>query len=177
MMQHFYLSLFLFRSLSTAIPVDVRHTTETRNGAVIDWIPLHSQAPNGSIAAAPPLPVHISSSTNTSTPQPYSALQEKGVKKGPEGTVPVFRGPPLQKNPPPGLQTGDFNTLAVGDHWYASSQQAVNNHGGSATYSLYKAWTESANDFSLLQTAIIHANTPKPGDNSQLVGQTIEAGW
>ncbi|KAF2475934.1 DUF239-domain-containing protein [Lindgomyces ingoldianus] len=74
-------------------------------------------------------------------------------------------------------QRGDLGTEAVGDHWYASSAQRVNNRGGSASYSLYKAWTQSSGDFSLLQTAVIRSNVPKPGDNSNLVSQTVEAGW
>ncbi|KAF2642946.1 DUF239-domain-containing protein [Massarina eburnea CBS 473.64] len=176
MKSHYYLCLALLHEISTAIPVDVRLTTSAPDGSVVDWIPFHSQVADGNISAAPPLPEIVLSATerNTTTPHPYSA------QIGPEGTIPVLRstGQSMTKSPPPGFQTGnDATKRGVGDHWYASSSQQVANHGGSATYSLYKAWTESGADFSLLQTAITRGNVPKPGDNSQLVGQTIEAGW
>jgi len=161
--------------------VTVIHTTEHSDGSIIDWIPLTSQTPNGSIAAAPPLPAYTVSLFNQSSFQPWAMLQNEGAETGPEGTVPVLRSNPelpLTKGPPVDLNhLPDFGAKAVGDHWYASSAQNVNNRGGSASFSLYKAWVESGSDFSLLQSAVIRTDVPKPGDNSQLVRQTIEAGW
>lgn len=109
-------------------------------------------------------------------------LQQAGAEIGPEGTVPILRETselPLTKAPPvdPKHMLGSAKRAAVGDHWYASSTQEVANHGGSASYSLYRAWTESSAGFSLLQSAIIRFNVPKPEDNSQQIMQTIEAGW
>ncbi|KAF1964314.1 DUF239-domain-containing protein [Bimuria novae-zelandiae CBS 107.79] len=68
---------------------------------------------------------------------------------------------------------------AIGDHWYASSSQNVVNHGGSAIYSLYKAYTESSADFSLLQSAVIKYNVKNPlyNDPNRVCMQTVEAGW
>jgi hypothetical protein len=164
--------------------LNVVHTTEHTDGTIIDWIPLTSQIPAGSsIATPPPLPAFEASFFNQSSFQPWSLLQSEGAETGPEGTVPVLhsnlnftpasiKGPPVDPDHLP-----DFSTEAVGDHWYASSAQNVNNRGGSASFSLYKAWTESGGDFSLLQSAVIRTGVPKPGDNSQTVTQTVEAGW
>jgi hypothetical protein len=161
--------------------IDIIKTTEHSDGSVIDWIPIDSQVPDGKIASAPPLPAYEASFFNQSTFQPWALLQDEGAETGPEGTVPVLRPAaesPLTKGPPVDLEHEfDFDTEAVGDHWYASSAQGVSNRGGSASFSLYKAWTESNSDFSLLQSAVIRYDVPKPGDNSQLVRQTVEAGW
>jgi hypothetical protein len=161
--------------------LSVVHTTEHSDGSTIDWIPLTSQVANGSIATAPPLPPFTASFFNQSSFQPWAMLQSEGAETGPEGTVPVLlsnfelplvKGPPVDPDHMP-----DFSAEAVGDHWYASSAQYVNNRGGSASFSIYKAWTEWGSDFSLLQSAVIRSNVPKPGDNSQIIRQTVEAGW
>ncbi|CAI6336915.1 unnamed protein product [Periconia digitata] len=179
-MKHYHsLKLFLIHGLAAAIPLngrlDVRHTTETAEGGIVDWIPIQSQVPNGNVASPPPLPIYNTMATfNTSTPQPYDS------EKGPEGTVPILRSAraSVNKQPPPGIGSeNDHVKRAVGDHWYASSAQTVANHGGSASYSLFKAYTESGADFSLLQAAIIRTGVPKPGDNGQQITQTVEAGW
>ena len=160
-------------------------TTIHSDGSVIDWIPLDSQVSNGKVASPPPLPVDAFSSNDQPTFRPQALLQSENEQRGPEGTVPVLRfnsnitlaaqqvkAPPIDPNNLPA-----FTAEAVGDHWYASSAQYVNNRGGSASFSIYKTWTESNSDFSLLQSAVIRTNVPKPGDNSKLVMQTVEAGW
>lgn len=184
----------LFHGLSTALPftgnghtlsrrdgLEIVSTTAHSDGSVIDWIPLHSQVAGGKIASPPPIPPDTPSMANQSTLQPYSMLQSQGAEQGPEGTVPILRqtsNTALVKGPPVDpAHMPDLNTEAAGDHWYASSAQGVNNLGGSASFSLYTAWTEAGSDFSLLQSAVIRYNVPKPGDNSQLVAQTVEAGW
>lgn len=184
---HFHLTLLtLVRSLSAAPTpgasgLDVVHTTEHADGLIVDWIPITSQTPDGKIASPPPPPAYEASYFNQSSFQPWSMLQMESAEKGPEGTVPMVRsmgnsamtkGPPVDPEHMPNV-----SIEAVGDHWYASSAQNINNIGGSASYSLYKAWTESGSDFSLLQTAVIKYNVPKPGANSQLISQTVEAGW
>ena len=50
-----------------------------------------------------------------------------------------------------------------------TSDQAVDNDGGSFVVSLFDAWVENSNDFSLLQTAITQS-----GPNGL---QSVEAGW
>jgi hypothetical protein len=163
-------------------------TTVMPDGTTIDWIPHDSQIPGGNIASPPPLPLTVSDTTDESPARLLAFLSVENGDLGPNGTVPVLRpdswftgvnttkwnvkAPPVDPDHPINL-TAD----AVGDHWYASSAQRVNNHGGSASFSLYKAWTEANTDFSLLQSAAIRYNVPKPGDNSKLVSQTVEAGW
>lgn len=193
------LVILALHGVGNAIPIDgssstcaptrphlkVIKTTTNPDGSVIDWIPIHSQVINGEIAGPPPLPVDTLSAPNQTTFQPWATLQADGAEKGPEGTVPILRpgsvsalnlnttkGPPVDPEHPPGI-----NADAVGDHWYASSAQGISNHGGSASFSIYPAWTQSNEDFSLLQTAVLRHNVPKPGDNSQRVMQTVEAGW
>jgi hypothetical protein len=120
---------------------------------------------------------------NQTAETPAPLLEEEGAQQGPEGTVPIARLPAAQaaiiKGPPvSALQEPQSDARrAVGDHWYASSAQNVAHHGGSAVYSLYRAWTESSDDFSLLQSAIIRYDVPKPGQNSVTVSQTVESGW
>lgn len=198
---HVFLSLLFSSSSSNAFPVDgppstlapseenpkiIKSTTHS-DGSVIDWIAISSQTPDG-VIASPPAPLEdtqsFSAASNESTAEPWALLQTPGEDRGPKGTVPILRYSPsitqasLTKGPPVSNQDKDtLGTQAVGDHWYASSAQHVDNHGGSAFYSLYKAWTESSGDFSLLQAAVIRTNVPKPGANSQLVMQTVEAGW
>ncbi|KAF2877950.1 hypothetical protein BDV95DRAFT_588950 [Massariosphaeria phaeospora] len=170
--------------------LNIVKTTTNSDGSVIDWIPLDSQVPDGKIASPPPLPAEIFSTSNQTSERPWAMLQAEGAETGPEGTVPVLRqsvslsnvktAHQLQMTKAPPVDpwhVPEVETAAVGDHWYASSAQRVNNHGGSASFSLYKAWTESNSDFSLLQSAVIRYDVPKPGDNNQRVSQTVEAGW
>lgn len=202
-LHHLFLLFPLFHGLGSAIPIDGRdtapiyernlkvvRTTTTSDGSVLDWIPRDSQVSDGKIATPPPLPSDTPSAADQATLQPWAILQNDAEEKGPEGTVPVLRqdtsllnittrqamqvtkAPPVDPKHMP-----EVSIEAVGDHWYASSAQGVRNHGGSASYSLFKAWTESSGDFSLLQSAVIRYNVPKPGANSQLVMQTVEAGW
>ncbi|KAF2111831.1 hypothetical protein BDV96DRAFT_690195 [Lophiotrema nucula] len=192
--QRLFLALLSLHGLSTAIPVDgplpnrnlrtVKRQTLS-DGSQIDWVPLDSQTPSGKVASPPPgsLSPKIAIVNSNDPLQPKAELQLPGAEQGPAGTVPVLVADnatlPMQrsKSAPPGSPGAELRKRAVGDHWYASSAQAVNNHGGSASYSIYKAWTESDNDFSLLQVAVTRYNVPKPGDNSQTATQTLEAGW
>lgn len=190
--QHLYSFIVAYHSLCAAIPygrsnraplrrgLEIRATTVQSDGSVIDWISRDSQVQNGSIASPPPKAPTTFQTTdsNWTTLAPKALLQEPGSQLGPEGTVPILR-PKAQlptKGPLPGTGS-ELGTEAVGDHWYASSSQSVTNMGGSASYSLYKAFVQADSDFSLLQTAVIRDGVPKPGDNSQSVGQTLEAGW
>jgi len=191
--QHFY--LLLLHGLSAAIPLQEgaapRHTVRSTvgsDGSVVDWVPVHSQVDDDKVASAPPLPEGVMTSVlesnqSTLTPWPVSAEEHQG----PEGTVPIMRQigrlpdvkAPPQTIDPEYAQQIHIGKRKAGDHWYASSAQNVANHGGSATYSLYKAWTESGADFSLLQTAVIRYNVKNPlyNDPNRLAMQTVEAGW
>jgi hypothetical protein len=171
----------------------VVHTTKHADGRVIDWIPVKSQA-GGNIASPPPLPEPPKEWTDHPSKRPKPELEVEGAQRGPVGTVPIPRqnmaaldlnrslDAHLAKPPPvdphhPGPITATDMQAAAQPHWYASSAQAVANHGGAATFSIYKPYTQSNADFSLLQTAVIRYNVPKPGANSTAVQQTVEAGW
>lgn len=171
--------------------LNVVKTTTTETGQVIDWIAPESQ---GKIASPPPLSM---------LKRPPSAAQAaiveaiKPKEAGPPGTVPVLRktGPtsPMKRLPRPGDFNSTSNAAAVdagasasanhpeardgsaGVHWYSSTAQAVNNFGGSATYSLYKAFVQSPDDFSLLQVAVVRDSAAQA--DGSLKTQTVESGW
>lgn len=156
---------------------NTRKTTTLPNGQVIDWIPISSQ---GKIASPPPLPPKRRQENLTK--QPHIASLTDPSLSGPAGTVPIVRANTKQKYPKKRLPTHDsavgeskIATGNAGQHWYASSGEAVDNHGGGAVFSLYKAFVENPLDFSLIQTAVIRdgaANT-RYGN----VTQTVESGW
>ncbi|KAH8647886.1 hypothetical protein BX600DRAFT_475973 [Xylariales sp. PMI_506] len=151
--------------------LDVVATTTT-DTTTIDWIPIGSQ---GEIASPPP-PRTVTAS-NSSKPIPELAVA--GAKKGPAGTVPIPRVSDDYLNTVVPKVLPDFSTSGAvrpknkrqyaGTHWYVTSDQVVNNLGGSATYSLFDAYVQNPGDFSLLQTAVTKSNTNG--------GQTLEAGW
>lgn len=162
------------------------HTTEGRDGSIIDWVPVNDQVDDDEVSSAPPMPEIVATfavENATMMPEPINASEHQG----PDGTVPVVRQygrlqdvkSPPQTSDPEYAQQIHIGKRKAGDHWYASSSQNVANHGGSATYSLYKAWTESGADFSLLQSAVIKYNVKNPlyNDPNRLAMQTVEAGW
>jgi hypothetical protein len=146
--------------------LDIRATTTT-DSSTIDWIPLESQAK--SIASPPP-----ARAPSTNSTLPLSELQLPGAKLGPPGTVPIaqlssqYLDNVAQKGLPE-KPSANSKRQYSGVHWYSSSDQTVDNIGGSATFSIFDAYVESPGDFSLLQTAVT-----KSGTNG---GQTLEAGW
>ena len=164
--------------LVTALPTEQRatdgklkivKTTTLPNGQIIDWAITESQ---GNIASPPPAPKKKTIGKSPVVPS----------LNGPKGTVPIPRkmgSTPHQKQLPPisveGVNTNTTKRSNAGTHWYASSGQPVNNHGGGASFSLYNPYVESPNDFSLIQTAVIRDGAP----NAQYgtVDQTVEAGW
>lgn len=191
------LSLLIFSSLASSKPIsspnsqyakdalvkranlDIVKTTFTKANT-IDWIPIQSQ---GQIASPPPQRVVQSSINNASIP--IMELEQPGVELGPSGTVPVARmsldyltsSTNVKKQLPPKQLGPNSKRQYSGDHWYVTSDQAVSNIGGTATYSVFDAYVENSGDFSLLQTAVTKSNVPLPGNPSQTGGQTLEAGW
>lgn len=161
-------------------------TTYHPNGRIIDWIPINSQGP---IAQAPPPPTETLQDPKRKTQRPLAELEFEGAERGPVGTVPIPRQnidhldanqtlkQRLSKAPPPNVARPVEAEDDAGVHWYASSGQLVSNHGGVGTFSVFKPYVQSNADFSLLQTAVIRQNVPKPGSPSTLVSQTVEAGW
>ncbi|KAK2595422.1 hypothetical protein QQS21_006832 [Conoideocrella luteorostrata] len=147
-------------------------TSITSRGQIIDWVPINSQGVK--VASPPPL-----SLLGRSPPQAAAMVHAiKPQDPGPAGTVPVLRnsGPTKPMKRLPSRSNDSLSATAYnGQHWYASTAQSADNHGGTATYSLFKAFVERSSDFSLLQVAVIrndaaHAGTPPKS-------QTVESGW
>lgn len=158
-------------ALSERATLPVQQTTTTDHHT-IDWVHPESQGQGRPIAKPPvPLAVLVSNLT-TAVPE----LQKPGAQLGPPGTVPIPRVDPLYLNnvatkalpdkKPPGHKSKRQNSNV---HWYVSSTQTVANIGGSAAFSLFKAFVANIYDFSLLQTAVTHSSSNGI--------QTLEAGW
>lgn len=149
---------------------NVAKTVTLANGQVVDWVHRNSQ---GSIAKPPP---HQPAGINISVVAENHIFADH--QKGPHGTVPFLRSSgkamPL-KVPPRGQPSSRIASRQYRDrHWYASSAQGGDNHGTSGTFSMFKAFVQNGNDFSLLQTAVERNGIPGIGGSGL---QTIEAGW
>jgi hypothetical protein len=79
----------------------------------------------------------------------------------------------------PGAPSRKRQTGNAGSHWYSTSNQTVNNIGGSGIFSLFAPYVQSPNDSSLLQTAVTRQNVLITGGRgpSLELPQTVEAGW
>lgn len=156
-------------SLSARALLPVSQTTTTDHHT-IDWVPIDSQGP----IAKPPAPLTVYGG-NVSTAEPE--LQKPDAKHGPAGTVPIPRVDPAYLNNVPTKRLPDGKRSPnskskrqySGTHWYVSSTQYVANIGGSAAFSIFKAFVNNKADFSLLQTAVTHSSSNGI--------QTLEAGW
>ncbi|KAI1345559.1 hypothetical protein F5Y01DRAFT_53042 [Xylaria sp. FL0043] len=174
--------------ITSATPIQARTdglqvvaTTTTADGQVIDWVVPESQT-KGNIANPPATPPAAKRSVSAETMR--ALLANNATPQGPNGTVPIPRSSGAKKATKRLPSKSDDGSLAkvdaaadgsAGQHWYASSGQNVNNHGGKGTFSLFKAFTQSNSDFSLLQTAVIRSNAAHAGTGA--VTQTVEAGW
>ena len=165
------LAVAAFVQSATAAPSRKVLATTTHGEQIIDWIVPESQ---GKLATPPPLPAK----KRGEHPQ-IKQITPKVPEGGPAGTVPVLRNQyqfPAKRAP----TAADHNITAAGinardgvsgTHWYASSNENVNNIGGGAQVSIYDAFIQSDSDFNLLQIAV--ARDGVPNKNSQ----TCEAGW
>ncbi|KAI0907163.1 hypothetical protein F4823DRAFT_33314 [Ustulina deusta] len=160
--------------------LEVVATTSTAEGQVIDWVVPESQT-SGSIASPPPVPATKRSVQNKTI---RALLAANSALQGPNGTVPIPRSSgatkatkrlPTKQDDGPLAKVNAAADSSAGQHWYASSGQSVTNKGGKGTFSLFKAFTQSNADFSLLQTAVVRSNAAHAGTGA--VTQTVEAGW
>ncbi|KAI0539513.1 hypothetical protein GGR58DRAFT_235226 [Xylaria digitata] len=159
--------------------LEVIATTTTSDGQIVDWVLPQSQT--GSNLASPPPAPASKRSVDSNT---IRALLAKDLgNQGPNGTVPIPRSSGVTKATKRLPTKQDDGVLKIsaadasyaGQHWYASSGQSVTNKGGKGTFSLFKAYTQSGADFSLLQTAVIRNGAAHAGTGT--VTQTVEAGW
>jgi hypothetical protein len=163
-------------------------TTRTPSGQILDWIPRESQATVGGIAAPPAL---LSARVARGKRHAESArfeLEKHPSARGPEGTVPVLRKDftkihvrtslrdylskrrgrrHLSNRSPNGIFAPPPEEN--GTHRYAESSQRTFNFGGEGHISVYDPYTETSDDFSLMQIGIVN------DENNGLV-QSAEAG-
>jgi hypothetical protein len=163
--------------------LDVVRTVTLANGQVIDWVRADSQ---GHVAPLPPQHKNVARDQGTD-PKDFFVPIPKDLY-GPDGTVPLPRDVSHawpEKIPPPfnvlDQDKGDFRAnnfaaqIAVNQHWYASAATLAKSTGVGATFSKYKPYLESRNDFSLLQFALIRQDA-EHADYGKVL-QTLEAGW
>ena len=166
----------------------VVHTTTTPRGQTIDWIPISSQYPNGMVAEPPP-PIDLKHLPPPDPKQPEmfapSELMDPKVERGPKGTVPILRKKlsalgytrSLRRYLSKTRNGQQMNSRGMvlpspeedGNHRYAFSGRSQLCFGGEGQLSCFDPYTESSDDFSLIQIAL---------SNSDLgFLQTVEAGW
>jgi Neprosin len=163
-------------------------TTPTPRGQLIDWIPIESQHPRGLIASPPPGPTSLierGADTERMEILARAELEYSGLERGPEGTVPILRKKLDALGYTKSLKkylsktrghriarlgrTGFPAPEEDGAHRYGSSGQSITCFGGEGQLSCFDPYTESSDDFSLLQIGL---------SNSDLgFLQTVEAGW
>jgi hypothetical protein len=163
-------------------------TTVTPRGQTLDWIPIESQHPQGDIASPPPPAPEETATGHVSERHDHVAhgeLEAADIERGPKGTVPVMRkkletlgfSKSLKKylSKTRGhriLRSRNLTHPAPeedGNHRYGSSGQSITCFGGGGQLSCFDPYTESSDDFSLIQIGLSN------GDLGFL--QTVEAGW
>jgi|SwirhisoilCB3_FD_contig_91_112876_length_1353_multi_6_in_0_out_0_1 hypothetical protein len=163
-------------------------TTSTPRGQLIDWVPIESQHPKGEIASPPPGPAPLAEMRRELERHEVWArpeLEHDGVERGPRGTVPILRKKLEALGYTRSLKkylsktrghriarlgrTGFPAPEEDGTHRYGSSGQSIICFGGEGQLSCFDPYTESSDDFSLIQIGL---------SNSDLgFLQTVEAGW
>ncbi|OAA41835.1 putative Glucoamylase [Cordyceps fumosorosea ARSEF 2679] len=137
----------------------VVETTTLANGQVIDWVMSDEVAP----------PTGIEDTLDQVT-RPLN---------GPNGAVPYLRPSPAfasKVKTLPDQQEALSKRSVPLNHKYVFTKQAVSNHGGGASFSLYDPYLQDTNsDFSLIQLAV--SNTNVYNSTNQNIQQTLEAGW
>ena len=168
--------------------LQVIKTTKTSTGQILDWIDIDSQHPDKKIATPPP-PLKIESLRQRSRPTKMARfeLQEKGSRRGPEGTVPVLRIDPkrlrFNKTLDEFLSKHGHRTRTRyydgqpleqpeigGPHDYGATSETVNCLGGEGLISLFDPYTAHSDEFSLSQIGL-------EGNRETGGRQTVEAGW
>ncbi|MGO4377137.1 neprosin family prolyl endopeptidase [Pseudoduganella sp. RAF19] len=167
--------------------MEIRATTETPRGQIIDWVPIESQLTGKKRIAEPPPGGH-SFVMSKQHPDKLGLfeLEDARVARGPSGTVPVLRknldeirfSQPLRKllgkYPYAGFEAPQAGRMQPapsvdGPHWHATTSQSVICFGGEGVLSAFDPYCENADDFSLMQIALSNGDTGKT--------QTVEAGW
>ncbi len=164
--------------------LDIVKTVVLPNGQILDWVRTSSQGK----VPLPPLQPKTAERASDST----SSLRNLVVPippelYGPDGTVPIARKSsqawPEKRLPQlntsvqysPSIDLKLATESAAGQHWYASAAGLAMSTGAGATFSMYKPYLESRDDFSLLQLALIRQEAANADYGTVL--QTLETGW
>jgi hypothetical protein len=164
-------------------------TTRTPSGQILDWIPVESQVPGGSVAAPPPAMDEPWPGRRDSEGQASFELQDERTEHGPAGSVPVVRkdlgripvAMPLSrymvKRSPDGRRlAGGTGTQAPEppDPGGGSFIHCINGTraacwGADGVFNVWNPKTETFEDHSIMQVGLQNFDEP------QL--QAVEAGW
>lgn len=159
--------------------LNVVATTETPDGQILDWVPVESQVPDGDVASPPP--DGAAGYLREEEMPAATPLGEEHAARGPSGTVPIPRKrldqlgytkplkQYLQKAPQWYPSAAAHPAPEIGGHAYASSSQRITSFGGEGVFSCFSPYTETSDDFSLLQIGLVNHDR-----NNR---QTVEAGW
>lgn len=163
-------------------------STRTPSGQIIDWVPIETQVPGGRIATPPPsLSLAIPQGERRHALVKFE-LQDERVERGPSGTVPIlakdFSKLHISRSlrdylsrhghsPQRFLELKNGLQLPApeegGTHRYAFTSQATLCFGGEGNLSAFDPYTESSDDFSLMQIGLSNNDTGRK--------QTVEGGW
>jgi hypothetical protein len=160
--------------------------TVTRSGQELDWVPIESQTPDGTIASPPDdTPATLPYDANRPTTRVPLELEQPDAELGPPGTVPLVRYPidrigsdgdlrdwlsktghgPRRLAPPDAFVS---RASPKGYNVHAAALHLGTNFGGEGIMNVWRPWVEWSDEFSLGQFWVAR------GPESQ--HQTVEAG-
>ena len=160
-------------------------TTRTPSGQILDWVPIESQDPNGTIATPPPATRHRTKVASATGMLATLETHSPGIEHGPEGTVPLRRRrvPATKKlhhtshkrkvdgrrirQQFESSPSGGFADPA--GYYHGTMGQSTTCYGCESVLAVWDPWCELSADHSISQFGIQNY------DNPQL--QSLEAGW
>lgn len=166
---------------------EIVKTTRTPSGQIIDWVPIESQCRSGRIARPPANAPRLVAGTEPATHLTRFELERKDAERGPSGTVPMLRRDfsklhtdrsladylskhgRARKRLVPLANGFPFVEPEIGGHAYALTGQTIHCFGGEGNLSAWDPYTQSSNDFSLMQTGL--------ANNESGTLETAEGGW
>jgi flagellar biosynthesis regulator FlaF len=166
-----------FNARVAALPMVA--TTRTPSGQILDWIPVSSQHPSGTIAKPPPSAPSVSQS---GLKWVDFELSDSAVPRGPAGTVPILRKDfsrlSVQRSlkdylSKPRISRKDRPRNAVDvpnpyGYFHAQATQTITSFGGDGYLNVWQPNLESSAYHSIAQVWLVNT------DNQT---QTVEAGW
>src|SRR5690349_8281544 len=169
-------------------------STVTERGQTIDWIPRESQRSDGKIAS-PSRTREIGLVADAARPEHLAVpeLESQSAQRGPIGTVPILRkklddlrytkslsrylSKSRRRRIFPSPQSELPSPEEDGTHRYAASGQSITCYGGEGQLNCFDPYTESSDDFSLIQIGLSRTITITIFGVTLSFLQTVEAGW